>query len=729
MIALVAVHSASAHANPIKTSPANGDVLVAVPTAVTMWFSETPDPAQTQIQVFDTNFSAVDNRDTHPLTGGAVTVDLPATLPNGTYTVRWSAVSAVDGHHTQGAFVFAVGGPVSVQSAAGDSHNMANMAALGGDGMTADPVVSIVTWLFILVICTISGALVIALFGVRPEAMDSFPDGPLRALILGASVFGILVLIAQAFIQPLEIYDWETVMRDRLWLTGLFDGHFALLWWAKFVLLLGAVSWATLWTPAQIQRRAFWLAGLAIALLLPITRSLESHGAAAALWTPLSIAIDWAHLLLAGVWIGGLLLLTVTLPNLIPAQRRAVLTRFSAIATLAIAGLTLTGVYSSTLELYQVSDLWETVYGRWLLIKLAIIGVMLLLGLRNNLALRPAKSAGVKSGEAQTAAVQRRVMTESILGSIVLLTVGILVSSPTPTPPIVTLDRSLTQYNTQGDLTAALRIAPNIPGRNTYTLKVTQANKPLSALAGARIQFVLPEHDVRTPWVNLTADANGVYMGSSIDLSAIGSWQAVLDVVPDAQSNAVRFVIPWTINSGQTGIDPTQPRTGNLIAVALLSTGIVILLWPLVLGQLQKRFKQRTQFVVIGLLVILAVPVLISMSIGSLGMTMSSSGNKLVNPNPPDTTSIVKGQAIFQQICAGCHGAQGLGDGANASLMAVQPANLQNHVGLHSDADLYTMVMNGYGAMPASIGGSLTADQRWNVINYLRTLVPDTASP
>jgi len=445
----------------------------------------------------------------------------------------------------------------------------------------------------------------------------------------------------------------------------------------------------------------------------------------------LSVAIDWLHLISASAWIGGVVILSLTLRRLVPAERREVLVRYSALATVCVAVLTLTGLYSAGSQIYQVQDLWQTDYGRWLLFKVSLVAVLLLLGLQNNLALRKSESAQHE----RAIQVQQRVVLESALGMGVLFAVGFLTTSAPPQPPLVTADRTLTQFKTEENLTAALRISPNVPGKNTYTLRVTQTtsnatgssttDQPLTTLAQARVQFILPARDLHTNWVTLTPSDNGTYVGSSLDLSAIGDWQAVVDVRPDPQSDDVRIVVPWTINSAQIGIDPTQPRPANLIALGLLVAAAVIMAWPRALKALQKRTKFRVEYAVIGLLLVLTVPVVISMLIGSLTHGSSTSA---VNPIPPDTTSIIKGQAIYQQVCAACHGQQGLGDGPSASTLAVPPANLRVHITLHSDADLYAIISNGYGAMPA-IGASLPADDHWNLINYLRTLEADSTTP
>ncbi|MHB8628154.1 MAG: copper resistance protein CopC [Aggregatilineales bacterium] len=716
----------TAHAYPVKSEPADGDVLAAPPQSIMIWFDEKPALEHSEIAVFDANFNQVDRKDSHlaPQDDRQLIVDLPANLPAGTYTVRWSALSATDGHSATGTFVFAVGGPI-------DSA-IASAAAAQSTSTPIDPAQALIAWLNVLALTTLAGAVLTGLLVLRPAvSADRFPTTRLQWLIYGVAVLAIVGAIGDLFVRQTQSYDLGTVLRDKLWLQALLTTRYGALWWLRFGMITGLLAWAAFWPVNGARSTLGWLIGAALTLGLLTIQSLSSHSAASAILTGLSTAIDWLHLVSASAWIGGVLILSLTLRRFVPSERRDVLVRFSALATISVVVITLTGLYSAGLHLYQIQDLWQSDYGRWLLFKLALVALLLLLGLQNNLALRKPESHPHKNA----IRVQQRVLLESGLGIGVLFAVGFLTSAAPPQPPLVTADRTLTQFKTESNLTAALRISPNVPGKNTYTVRVTQratgagsgstTDQPLTTLAQARIQFILPARDLHTNWVTLTPDAAGAYVGSSLDLSAIGDWQAVVDVRPDPQADDVRFVVPWAINSAQIGIDPTQPRPANLVALGLLVAVAVIMGWPRLMNALRKRTAVRVEYAVIGLLIVLTIPVVISMFIGSLTHGV---GTTAVNPILPDTTSIIKGQALYQQVCAGCHGIQGLGDGPNASTLAVPPANLRIHIGLHSDADLYTIISNGFGAMSPA-GAGLTPDDHWNLINYLRTLQADSTAP
>ena len=92
------------------------------------------------------------------------------------------------------------------------------------------------------------------------------------------------------------------------------------------------------------------------------------------------------------------------------------------------------------------------------------------------------------------------------------------------------------------------------------------------------------------------------------------------------------------------------------------------------------------------------------------------------NPVPATPASIRKGANLYAVYCTPCHGPGGKGDGLVAAKF-VQPTDLSN-------PDLQKGRTDGYwqsylsvgGAVMPSYGESLSAEERWDVVNFLRTL-------
>ena len=98
---------------------------------------------------------------------------------------------------------------------------------------------------------------------------------------------------------------------------------------------------------------------------------------------------------------------------------------------------------------------------------------------------------------------------------------------------------------------------------------------------------------------------------------------------------------------------------------------------------------------------------------------------EVVNPIPATNELIALGQALYVQNCQLCHGADAKGDGPLAGTMNPAPADLTAHLapGVHPDGDIFGWISNGFpgSAMPA-FKDTLNEKQRWDLLNYLRSL-------
>lgn len=94
------------------------------------------------------------------------------------------------------------------------------------------------------------------------------------------------------------------------------------------------------------------------------------------------------------------------------------------------------------------------------------------------------------------------------------------------------------------------------------------------------------------------------------------------------------------------------------------------------------------------------------------------------NPTAADESSITRGAELFSIHCAVCHGPTGVGNGPVAPfLVNYKPADLTSDiVQSKSDGSFFLTISDGLdGRMPA-LNENLTVSERWDVINFLRTL-------
>ena len=92
------------------------------------------------------------------------------------------------------------------------------------------------------------------------------------------------------------------------------------------------------------------------------------------------------------------------------------------------------------------------------------------------------------------------------------------------------------------------------------------------------------------------------------------------------------------------------------------------------------------------------------------------------NPVAVNESSLAAGQKIYLKRCVQCHGKMGNGDGPDAADLGIHPAKLSDPViRQEPDGELFWKISVGKKPMP-NYGTRLSPTDRWNVINYLRTL-------
>ncbi|HSN48756.1 MAG TPA: c-type cytochrome [Flavobacterium sp.] len=89
------------------------------------------------------------------------------------------------------------------------------------------------------------------------------------------------------------------------------------------------------------------------------------------------------------------------------------------------------------------------------------------------------------------------------------------------------------------------------------------------------------------------------------------------------------------------------------------------------------------------------------------------------NPFPADIYSLERGKNSYQLDCVRCHGKDGKGDGLNADKVHKQITDLgSDKVQKETDGQLFWKISEGRRPMPLT---DLTNDQRWDIVNYIRT--------
>jgi len=134
--------------------------------------------------------------------------------------------------------------------------------------------------------------------------------------------------------------------------------------------------------------------------------------------------------------------------------------------------------------------------------------------------------------------------------------------------------------------------------------------------------------------------------------------------------------------------------------------------------------RRRVGVVLLG--IALAVVVAVSaMPHDPKDWPVPEAAKKMKNPVPRSDSAIAAGKALFEENCAKCHGDAGKGDGPDAMMYEVQPADLTDAhmMGMMTDGEIFYKISEGRKPMPA-FKKTFSDELRWQLVHFVRTLAP-----
>jgi len=210
------------------------------------------------------------------------------------------------------------------------------------------------------------------------------------------------------------------------------------------ILLVGKIGpWLLGGATATDERapRRWWAIWILLSGALLATVPLTGHAGGHDLRVP-AIVNDFCHVAFGASWISGIVGLSYLLPGgwqghgektplavLAPA-----VDRFSHVAFWSIAAVAATGTINVLLHLGGLGRLFDTGYGRTLLVKLGVVACILIFGAINHFLLRDRLTAALATEQPSKHArlLRRNVRAELILGIAVIGATSALVGSPPP---------------------------------------------------------------------------------------------------------------------------------------------------------------------------------------------------------------------------------------------------------------------------------------------------------
>jgi copper transport protein len=546
LVALLWPTTAHAHANFLSSSPAAGAALADPPTRVVLSFSEEPDPTLSKVELLNTGGQAVA---VGPLrtNDGSNDLVLPIheNLPDGTYTVDWVVVSAVDSHYSEGSLAFGVGEAPDVMSASSASSSPPpSIASIVGKSL-----------LYLGIVLAI-GAVFAGLWVIGP----TFPGRKSIALSAGlataAGAITMLVAESAAVDVPLRDVLGSTAGRP-VWLLSA----------ALFTLALGFEAAVTKYRWTLVL---FGLAAVATAL----ARSVGGHAASGSpAWG--EEGLQTAHIVAAGVWVGGFIpILALLRASRTGPPPRVEVRRFSAAATCAVLAIVVTGVLRVLDEAEGVGGVWsmlsETSYGMALIVKLALVAVLIALGAWN-------RFRSISRLERGDQMLSRVIRAEALAVLAILVTTGVLTGlNPQPPPDQAEIPTSISASGADFATTMRVQLSatPGVAGPNEFVVHLTDydTGEPF-VVDGVGLGFEPVGRSISHAQIELAQEADGVWNGSGNQMSLAGVWHIYVRVRDGATTSEVPLILTTRAPGGQV-VSSTSVEGGPDIVAITLEDGL-----------------------------------------------------------------------------------------------------------------------------------------------------------
>ena len=540
LVALALPASAWAHAALLRTTPSASGTVNVAPSQVTLAYSEPIEPRFAIVSVTNAAGRQVTSGEPRSAPGSPQTLVTPLQrVPEGWYLVFWRVISA-DGHPVRGAFTFAVGpnpGPPP----------QFQVPSLSETATTTSLLVS--RWVAFLSLLAALGLFVLRSLIARPvvRAVRGCSLRPLT-IAFGVAVAAALVaipvyvLLATAEFTLRSWWDLGGILpaaRSSGFGRDFLDLELVL---ALFAVAAGIALWVD--RPEREQRSVVELLALpsalaagASTLLLP---ALAGH---AGQKSPrgLSLPLDAAHLGAAGIWLGGLIGIVIFWLTVGRAARAAALAlvvpRFSLVAFGSVLLLIGTGIGQSLLELPTLATLWQTSYGKALLVKIALLAAALVLAAVNLARTKPR----LQAGDADAPLLLRRLVQGEILFvAAALFAAGVLASLPPPSSALARVQNvaarvgpgPVSEVIAKSPYRVRVRVTPNRAAvKNAFSVSLTRDGKPVQG-AGVITKFDMLDMEMGEQSYRLRELRPGVFSKSAPALVMVGHWGLQFEVTP-----------------------------------------------------------------------------------------------------------------------------------------------------------------------------------------------------
>ena len=513
---------ASAHAVLVYSVPAASSVLPSAPDRLMLDFDEDVEVGLSSLRLFDADQEEVQIGRTQ-LSGGdasVVVADLPR-LGNGTYVVVWRVTSA-DGHPVNGAFPFEIG---TVSTGTGGDLVASVAAAVQVKSPLGFPI-GAARFVAFLGVMLVIGAVSVSWGSMLLDSQR------VRGVMTAGLLLTLLGTGAHFALQGAWVTGggWSDVFSWSAW--G--DVAPSRLGAALLVRLVLVLLWAA-WVRGL--RRSDWdsvtsTIAVVLSVLSVLTFSFSGHAAAgtsAWLWAP----VDAVHMLAAGAWAGGLLVLAAVMRGLGDDASPAV-ARFSRTSGRAMPVVVVTGLAQGLHLMGGTDGITGSDYGRYWLGKIAAVAVITVFAVRARRMVRAGMADRMSSV----------VRLEAALVVVVLVfTAGLVATSPRELASKVE-SHSVTLV--EQSILADIAVTPPRTGTSEIHVVLSPPGGAVTPVEKVAVRMELPSRGVPMIPVAMTEIGANHWTGV-VQIPFPGEWNLEVLVTPEV-NRQVRYatVVPVT---------------------------------------------------------------------------------------------------------------------------------------------------------------------------------------
>jgi copper transport protein len=510
------------------------------------------------------------------------TVSLDSNLiKDGVYSVSWLTLSLDDGHVAKGTYVVGVGNFT-------DSQTVPKNASQQKDLFT--PILAIIKAPIIIGEVCILGFVFSQLYLWKDlnriglgSAIHLLSKAKMRTLITTSSIVMIALSTSYFLFQAAVLTENDSSYFDYLSML-FFDTNNGIVWLLRIiccVTLLSLVHFyskiapknsgdiSTSYTRSTI---VLWILLLTIGIFIAVNSSI-SHSSSVESWSQIGIFTDFVHTVVVSIWIGGLTYISyVFFPNItyvtkiisdnvqaVSIQQISVellmLARFSILATISIAIISITGLFLAWLHILTIDELLVSDYGRTLIVKLSIALLVIIFGgyhqfwinrifnlcyVERNYGEKP----NIKKPRFKLpASVKSTIKIEAILMLFILAAASLLTVTSPPSQDHQMIHAGTSDNQVSSDMNSnfvqtleiqgvpiSIHISPFVVGFNNFTVNFLGENQNVTKVSNVFIEFKKADLSLSAINAKLESSNDTAYSTFGGYLSQPGEWDLKITV-------------------------------------------------------------------------------------------------------------------------------------------------------------------------------------------------------